>query len=80
MMKKVPDGARYYIWSTNRHLRNYLEIISISDFFGNVRQQHNRVLSIASATSDFNKDYLRAMRTKPFLCSPVSPALAKVAS
>lgn len=65
--EKGPDGARYYIWSTNRHLRNYLEIISISDFFGNVRQQHNRVLSIASATSDFNKDYLRAMRTKPFL-------------
>ena len=65
--EKGPDGARYYIWSTNRHLRNYLEIISISDFFGNVRQQQNRVLSIASATSDFNKDYLRAMRTKPFL-------------
>lgn len=65
--EKGPDGARYYIWSTNRHFRNYLEIISISDFFGNVRQQHNRVLSIASATSDFNKDYLRAMRTKPFL-------------
>ena len=65
--EKAPDGARYYIWSTNRHFRNYLEIISISDFFGNVRQQHNRVLSVASATSEFNKDYLRAMRTKPFL-------------
>lgn len=65
--EKGPDGARYYIWSTNRHFRNYLEIISISDFFGNVRQQHNRVLSVASATSDFNKYYLRAMRTKPFL-------------
>lgn len=65
--EKGPDGARYYIWSTNRHFRNYLEIISISDFFGNVRQQHNRVLSVASATSDFHKYYLRAMRTKPFL-------------
>ncbi len=65
--EKGPDGTRYYIWSTNRHFRNYLEILSLSDFFGNVRQQHNRTLSIASATTDFNKDYLRAMRTKPFL-------------
>lgn len=65
--EKGPDGTRYYIWSTNRHFRNYLEILSLSDFFGNVRQQHNRALSIASATTDFNKDYLRAMRTKPFL-------------
>lgn len=65
--EKGPDGARYYIWSTNRHFRNYLEILSLSDFFGNVRQQHNRILSIASAITDFNKDYLRAMRTKPFL-------------
>lgn len=64
---KGPDGTRYYIWSTNRHFRNYLEILSLSDFFGNVRQQHNRTFSIVSSTTDFNKSYLRAMRTKPFL-------------
>ncbi len=65
--EKGPDGARYYIWSTNRHFRNYLEILSMSDFFGNVRQQRNHTIAIVSATIDFNKDYLRAMRTKPFL-------------
>lgn len=65
--EKGPDGTRYYIWSTNRHFRNYLEIISISDLFRKVRQQRNNTLSIFSATVDFNKDYLRAMRTKPFL-------------
>lgn len=65
--EKGPDGARYYIWSTNRHFRNYLEILSVSDFFANIRQQHSRILSVASATNAFDKHYLRAMRTKPFL-------------
>lgn len=64
---KGPDGNRYYIWSTNRHFCNYLEILSLSDFFANVREQKSRTLAITSATSTFNKDYLRAMRTKPFL-------------
>lgn len=66
--EKGPDGNRYYIWSTNRHFRNYLEILSYSDFFINIKEQEKNTLSVITKTtaSDISQ-YLRAMRTKPFL-------------
>ncbi len=66
--EKGPDGNRYYIWSTNRHFRNYLEILSYSDFFSNLKEQKKRTLEVISKTSASDHiQYLRAMRTKPFL-------------
>ncbi|MCM1109989.1 MAG: hypothetical protein NC336_02140, partial [Clostridium sp.] len=66
--EKGPDGNKYYIWSTNRHFRNYLEILSYSDFFSNFKEQKKRTLAVISkTTASDQKQYLRAMRTKPFL-------------
>lgn len=62
-----PDGARYYIWSTNRHYRNYLNILAVSDFFNTIREEKTKVVSRFSKTVGFNKNLLTAMRTKPFL-------------
>lgn len=65
--EKGPDGNRYYIWSTNRHFRNFLEILSFSDFFSNVREQERKTFAVVSSTADVEHSYLRAMRAKPFL-------------
>lgn len=65
--EKGPDGNRYYIWSTNRHFRNFLEILSFSDFFSNIREQEKNTISVVASTADVEQSYLRAMRTKPFL-------------
>ncbi|MCM1028472.1 MAG: hypothetical protein NC342_02210 [Pseudoflavonifractor sp.] len=66
--EKGPDGNRYYIWSTNRHFRNYLEILSYSDFFSNFKEQKKHTLAVISKTTASDQtQYLRAMRTKPFL-------------
>lgn len=65
--EKGPDGARYYIWSTNRHYRNYLNILSVSNFFVSLNDQRNKVISRLSSTVSFDKNLLTAMRTKPFL-------------
>lgn len=62
-----PDGAKYYIWSTNRHYRNYLNILAVSDFFEAIREEKTKVVSRFSETVGFDKDLLTAMRTKPFL-------------
>ena len=62
-----PDGAKYYIWSTNRHYRNYLNILAVSDFFEAIREEKTKVVSRFSETVGFDKSLLTAMRTKPFL-------------
>ena len=62
-----PDGARYYIWSTNRHYRNYLNILAVSDFFDTIREEKTKVVPRFSETVGFDKNLLTAMRTKPFL-------------
>lgn len=61
-------GVKYSVSSTHLHFKNYLQILSISDFRANIEQVKNKTLAIQSKTTalDFNK-YLRAMRTKPFL-------------
>ena len=65
---KGPDGARYYIWSTNRHFKNYLEILASSNFFYNIASQKDAEIRRSISTLDRGVDrYLRAMRTKPFL-------------
>lgn len=61
-------GVKYEVGSTHLHYRNYLQIISISDFRANVDIQHKEAKSISTKTkaSDYWL-YLRAMRTKPFI-------------
>lgn len=62
-----PDGAKYYIWSTSRHYRNYLNILAVSDFFDVIREEKNKIVSRFSQSVGFDKKLLTAMRTKPFL-------------
>ena len=62
-----PDGVKYYIWSTNRHYRNYLNILAVSNFFYTTREEKNKIVSRFSRIVSFDKNLLTAMRTKPFL-------------
>ena len=65
---KAPNNEKYQIWSTNRHYKNYLEILAASDFFSNIRQQNEaEIRKSITATDEGLTRYLRAMRTKPFL-------------
>ena len=44
--KEGPNGDRYYVWSTHRKYSNYLDILAISDFQANIKEQKmNRVKS-----------------------------------
>lgn len=61
-------GWRYEVASTHLHYKNYLSILASSSFLANIEQQRSRRLEISAKTSEVsNNDYLRAMRTKPFL-------------
>ena len=62
-----PDGVKYYIWSTNRHYRNYLNILAVSNFFYTTREEKNKIVSRFSRIVSFDKNLLTAIRTKPFL-------------
>lgn len=63
-----PDSAKYYyIWSTNRHYRNYLNILAVSDFFDTIRGEKDKIVSRFSGSIGFDKNLLTAIRTKPFL-------------
>lgn len=62
------SSSKYFIWTIYRQYYNYLSIIDISDFRANIDYCQNQVLSAESHNiSNKDKDYLRAMRTKPFL-------------
>lgn len=62
------NGNKYMVWSCHRYYRNFLSIIANADFRGNIENQKNRTLHVVtSIVSQSHSDYLRAMRTKPFL-------------
>ncbi len=62
------NGNKYMVWSCHRYYRNFLSILANSDFRANIDSQQKRSLQvISSVTSQSHTDYLRAMRTKPFL-------------
>ena len=61
-------GTRYEVGSTHLHYRNYLQIIAQSDFRANLDIQKKKTMSVVSNTTAADlSQYLRAMRTKPFL-------------
>ena len=61
-------GTRYEVGSTHLHYRNYLQIIAQSDFRANHDIQKKKTMSVVSNTTAADlSQYLRAMRTKPFL-------------
>lgn len=61
-------NPNYKIWTTYRQYINYLKILEISDFRANIVDSKNNLLSVESHNlNNKDKDYLRAMRTKPFL-------------
>ncbi len=61
-------GWRYEVASTHLHYKNYLTILANSDFLVNIQQEKSRRLEVASKIeAPTHSDYLRAMRTKPFL-------------
>lgn len=62
------NGNKYMVWSCHRYYRNFLSILANSDFRANIDSQQKRSLQvISSVTSQSHTDYLRAMRTKPFI-------------
>lgn len=61
------NGTKYQAISTQEHYRNFLRIIALSDFRGNLNIQKDKRLYVAVQSSETDNSYLRAMRTKPFL-------------
>lgn len=61
------NGTKYQATSTHEHYRNFLRIIALSDFHGNLNAQKDKRLYVAVQSSEIDNSYLRAMRTKPFL-------------
>lgn len=62
------SGNKYMVWTTHRYYRNFLSILASANFRANIENQKKRTVQIeASAVSQSLRDYLRAMRTKPFL-------------
>lgn len=62
------NGNKYMVWSCHRYYRNFLSIIATADFRANIENQKKRTLHVVtSVVSQSHSDYLRAMRTKPFL-------------
>ncbi|MDE6560158.1 MAG: hypothetical protein K2K75_02125 [Muribaculaceae bacterium] len=64
---KGPNGLEYRVWSTNRHLKDYLEILSISKFLSQPKKADKTEISQITAMSNHKNSYLAALRTKPFL-------------
>ncbi|MDE5846931.1 MAG: hypothetical protein K2H71_06230 [Muribaculaceae bacterium] len=64
---KGPTGLNYRVWSTNRHLKNYLEILSVSKFLAKSNKKNKIEKNLSSSESNSQMDYLSAIRTKPFL-------------
>lgn len=61
-------GWRYEVASTHLHYKNFLSILNASSFLVNVeKEKRNRIETELKTNKVFNKSYLRAMRTKPFL-------------
>jgi hypothetical protein len=79
LQKEVPElaflakerenhGSKYMVWTTHRYYRNFLSILASADFRANIDEQKKRTVQVeSSAVSQSLRDYLRAMRTKPFL-------------
>lgn len=61
------NGTQYQSFRTMKYYEMYLDILANSDFRANIYKSREERLSVASSTTDLNKSYLRAMRTKPFL-------------
>ena len=61
------NGTQYQAFRTMKYYEMYLDILADSDFRANIKHNKGERLSVASATTDLDKSYLRAMRTKPFL-------------
>lgn len=64
---KGPNGLDYRVWSTNRHLKDYLEILSISKFLAQPKKADITETYQITAMSNHKNSYLAAVRTKPFL-------------
>lgn len=65
---RINHGTKYEVGSTHLYYRNYLQIIAFSDFQANITIQRKNTNSISAKTKAFDyKQYLCAMRTKPFL-------------
>mgnify|MGYP000759848981 CR=1 FL=1 len=79
LQKEVPElaflakerenhGSKYMVWTTHRYYRNFLSILASADFRANIDKQKKRTIQVeTAAVSQSLIDYLRAMRTKPFL-------------
>lgn len=61
------NGTQYQAFRTMKYYEMYLDILADSDFRANIKHNKGERLSVASASTDLDKSYLRAMRTKPFL-------------
>lgn len=61
------NGTQYQAFRTMRYYEMYLYILADSDFRANIVQNREQRLSVASTAFNNHPDYLRAMRTKPFL-------------
>lgn len=61
------NGTQYQAFRTMRYYEMYLDILADSDFRANIVQNREQRLSVASTAFNNHPDYLRAMRTKPFL-------------
>lgn len=61
------NGTQYQAFRTMKYYEMYLDILADSDFRANIKHNKGERLSVASAPTDLDKSYLRAMRTKPFL-------------
>lgn len=65
---KENHGWRYEVGRAQDLYRNFLEILSFSDFRANIDKQQERIVAVVSSAVDNSQiSYLRAMRTKPFL-------------
>ena len=62
------SGTQYHAFRTMKYYEMYLDILADSDFRSNIDKNKEDRLAVASANIDSSENnYLRAMRTKPFL-------------
>ena len=62
------SGTQYHAFRTMKYYEMYLDILADSDFRSNIDKNKEDRLAVVSANIDSSQNnYLRAMRTKPFL-------------
>lgn len=61
------NGTQYQSFRTMKYYEMYLDILADSDFRANIYKNREERIAVASATTQTDNSYLRAMRTKPFL-------------